>query len=44
MNFYLFKNLENNYMLKVNTRNTRGKCEIYLMLTVKTPERHNFYC
>ena len=26
-------------MFKVNTRNTRTKCEVYLELAIKTPER-----
>ena len=29
-----------NYMFKVNNRNTRTKCEIFLKLTIKTPKRH----
>ena len=29
----------NNYLFKVNNRNTRNKCEICLTLTIKTPER-----
>ena len=28
-----------NYMFKVNNRNTRTRCEICSMLTIKTPER-----
>ena len=28
------------YLLKVNNRNTRTRCEIYSKLTIKTPERH----
>ena len=28
------------YLLKVNKRNTRTKCDICLKLTIKTPERH----
>ena len=28
-----------NYMLKVNYRNTRTRCEICSKLTIKTPER-----
>ena len=28
-----------NYMLKVNNRNTRTRCEICSKLTIKTPER-----
>ena len=44
--------LANNYF-KVNNRNIRKRCEIYLKLTIKTPERHywpfcffwlTFYC
>ena len=27
-----------NYMFKVNNGNTRTRCEIYLKLTIKTPE------
>ena len=26
------------YLLKVNNRNTRGRCEICSMLTIKTPK------
>ena len=32
-----------NYAFKVNNRNTRKKCEICLELTIKTPERHQWY-
>ena len=28
-------------LLKVNNRNTRTRCEIYSMLTIKTPERRS---
>ena len=28
-----------NYMFKVNTRNTRTRCEIWSKLTIKLPER-----
>ena len=28
-----------NYMFKVNTRNTKTRCEVYSKLTVKTSER-----
>ena len=28
------------YLLKVNNRNTRTRCEICLKLTIKTPKRH----
>ena len=28
-----------NFMLKVNNRNTRIRCEIYSKLTIKTPQR-----
>ena len=28
-----------NYMFKVNTRNTRARCEICSKLTIKIPER-----
>ena len=29
----------NNYMFKINNRNTRTRCEICSKLTIKTPER-----
>ena len=44
MIFYLYKNPENKYMFKVNTRNSRKRCEIYFKLTVKTPEGRHLYC
>ena len=31
-------NLAGMYLLKVNNRNTKTKCEIYSKLTIKTPE------
>ena len=31
-----------NYMLKVNNRNTRTRCEICSKLTIKTPERRHW--
>ena len=31
------------YLLKVNNRNTRTRCEICSKLTIKTPER-SFWC
>ena len=31
-------------MFKVNNRNTRTRYEIYSKLTVKTPERRQWYC
>ena len=31
-----------NYMLKVNNRNTRTRCEIWSTLTIKTPERRDW--
>ena len=31
-----------NYILKVNNRNTRARCEIYSKLTIKTPERRHW--
>ena len=34
-------NLAGNYMLKVNNRNTRTRCEICSKLTIKTPERRH---
>ena len=33
-----------NYVLKVNNRNTRARCEIYSKLTIKTPERRQNTC
>ena len=30
------------YLLKVNNRNTRTKCEVCLKLTTKIPERHHW--
>ena len=32
----------NIYLLEVNNRNTRKRCEICSKLTIKTPERHPF--
>ena len=32
------------YLLKVNDRNTRTRCEICSKLTVKTPERRHLRC
>ena len=46
MCFYiLHHNLSNsagNYMFKVNSRNTRTRCEICSKLTIKTPERRHW--
>ena len=36
--FYLPGNI---YLFKFNNRNTRKKCEICSMLTIKTPERRH---
>ena len=33
-----------NYILKVNNRNTRTRCEICSKLIVKTPERRQWPC
>ena len=33
-----------NYILKVNNRNTRTRCEICSKLIVKTPERRHWFC
>ena len=30
------------YLLEVNNRSTRTRCEIYLTLTIKTPERRQW--
>ena len=30
------------YMLKVNNKNTRTRCEICSKLTIKTPEQHKW--
>ena len=35
------KNPVGNYMLKVNNRNTRTRCEICSGLTIETPEKSN---
>ena len=35
----IFKNPAGIYLLKVNNRNTRARCEICSKLTIKTPER-----
>ena len=32
------------YLLQVNYRNTRTRCEIYSKLTIKTPERRHLRC
>ena len=32
------------YLLKVNERNTRTRCEICSKLTIKTPERRQWRC
>ena len=32
------------YLLKVNNRNTRARCEICSKLTIKTPERCQWRC
>ena len=32
----------NSYLLKVNNRNTRKRCEICLKLTIRTPERRQW--
>ena len=37
--YYIFKCRLNIYLLKVNNRNTRTRCEICSKLTIKTPER-----
>ena len=41
INFYVLKMARpaGNYMLKVNNRNTRTRCEICSKLIIKTPER-----
>ena len=31
-----------NYMFKVNNKDTRGRCEICLKFTIKTPERRHW--
>ena len=35
-------NSTNIYLLKVNNRNTRKRCELYSKLTIKTPERRHW--
>ena len=32
------------YLFKVNNRNARKSCEIYLELTIKTPEQRHWLC
>ena len=32
------------YLLEVNNRNTKTRCEICSKLTIKTPERHHWRC
>ena len=32
------------YLLKVNNRNTKTRCEICLKLLIKTPERRQWHC
>ena len=45
-NFALIKNYSlypaDNYMFKVNKKNTRTRCEICSKLTIKTPERRHW--
>ena len=36
-------NPANTYLLKVNNRNTRKRCEICSKLTIKTPDRHPIF-
>ena len=38
-----FLNTVNIYLVKVNNRNTRRRCEIYSNLTIKTTERHQLH-
>ena len=44
-NFFLTKphNLPGIYLLKVNNRNTRTRCEICSKLTIKIPERRHWH-
>ena len=37
-----YNDLAGNYMFKVNNRNTRKRREIWLKLTIKTPENRNW--
>ena len=39
--WYRLKNPASIYMLKVNNRNTRARCEICSKLTIKRPERRH---
>ena len=32
------------YLLRVNNKNNRARCEICSKLTIKTPERRHLYC
>ena len=42
--FPLEQNSAGIYLLKVNNRNTRTRCEICSQLTIKTPENHLHLC
>ena len=37
------RNTASIYLLKLNNKNTRPKCEICSKLTIKTPERNHWY-
>ena len=44
--FFICRDLLNTaryYLFKANNRNTRTSCEIYLKLTIKTPERSQWH-
>ena len=38
------KNPSNNYLLKIDSRNTRKRCEICSKLTIKIPEQRQWRC
>ena len=38
-----YTNAKYKYLLKVNNRNNRKRCEIYTKLTIKTPERQTYF-
>ena len=40
----MFEYPAGNYMLKINNRNTRARCEICSKLTIKTPEQRLCSC
>ena len=39
--FFIIKPSANIYLLKINKRNTRTRCEIYLEVKIKSSEQHH---